>query len=318
MLCVTAGAQQPVPAMTLCESDSAGNVALDFAVHIACAARSVVSVLPVWPDNASRNEEPEGSAIVVGDGTLLATADHVLGPALDVFVRTSDGVSMRATIVMRDAATDIALLRIKRPLPPVRFASSFAVAHRACAIGNSFGLDISVACGIVSAVQVSGVGFNPIEDFVQTDAAVNPGMSGGALVNEEGALIGLLSAIFTKGSDSNIGVNFAVSAALLQRVLDDYLDDGIVSHPKSAMVVRPTLAVTSPAFSGMLVVRVKAGSIEEKAGMRADDVILSANGRRLKRAGSYRAAAALTGSGNRLTLRVARGGDIKDIAFHLE
>ena len=131
-------------------------------------------------------------------------------------------------------------------------------------------------------------------------------------------MIGLLSAIFTKGSDSNIGVNFAVSAALLQRVLDDYLDDGIVSHPKSAMVVRPTQAVTSPAFSGMLVVRVKAGSIEEKAGMRADDIILSANGRRLKRAGSYRAAAALTGSGNRLTLRVARGGDIKDIAFHLE
>ncbi len=77
----------------------------------------------------------------------------------------------------------------------------------------------TVACGTVSATERSNAGFNRIEDFVQTDAAVNPGMSGGALIGEDGRLVGILSAIFTKQSDANIGVNFAVSAALAEAAL---------------------------------------------------------------------------------------------------
>jgi len=83
-----------------------------------------------------------------------------------------------------------------------------------CAIGNAFGLGLTVTCGVVSGLHKAGVGFNAIEDFVQTDAAVNPGASGGALVNRSGKLVGVLSAIFTKKSDANIGVNFAVSSSL--------------------------------------------------------------------------------------------------------
>ena len=144
---------------------------------------------------------------------MIATADHVIGPARKVFVRTVEGEDSTAEIVLRDAQTDIALLRLKNPLRPFEFSVEAATGEKTCAIGNSFGLDIAVTCGVVSTLQMSGAGFNQVEDFVQTDAAVNPGMSGGALVDESGKLVGMLSAIFTKKSDSNIGVNFAVSAA---------------------------------------------------------------------------------------------------------
>jgi len=84
-----------------------------------------------------------------------------------------------------------------------------------CALSNAFGLGIGITCGVVSANRRTGVGFNHTEDFIQTDASVNPGSSGGALVDLEGKLVGLLSAIFTKDSDSDIGVNFAVSTELM-------------------------------------------------------------------------------------------------------
>jgi S1-C subfamily serine protease len=85
-----------------------------------------------------------------------------------------------------------------------------------CALGNSFGLGTGISCGVVSAVNRMGVGINKIEDFIQTDAAVNPGMSGGALVDPQGRLVGLVDAIFTKEADIDAGVNFAISVPLLR------------------------------------------------------------------------------------------------------
>jgi S1-C subfamily serine protease len=92
-----------------------------------------------------------------------------------------------------------------------------------CALSNAFGLGIGITCGVVSANRRSGIGFNRVEDFLQTDAALNPGSSGGALVDLDGRLVGLLSAIFTKDSDANIGVNFAVSTELLLKSVPDGL-----------------------------------------------------------------------------------------------
>ena len=165
-----------------------------------CAANSVVSLLPDWPENFTRIEEPEGSGIIIGDGTIVATADHVLGPAKSARIRTRDGRIMNAEILLREPVTDVAFLKISVKLPPFTSTNTPAPGQAACAIGNSFGLDISISCGVVSATKVSGVGFNPVEDFIQTDAAINPGMSGGALVDGDGKFIGMVSAIFTKGA----------------------------------------------------------------------------------------------------------------------
>jgi len=254
-----------------------------------CALTSVVSLLPDWPDNFTRNEEPEGSAVVLSK-QLIATADHVLGPAKSARIRTSTGEILAAEIVWRNGQTDIAFLRIEKEMVPFALAQDYAMGDQACAIGNSFGLDISMTCGVVSATGVSGVGFNAIEDFVQTDAAVNPGMSGGALVDDNGRLTGMLSAIFTKRSDANIGVNFAVSAMLLKRVHDDFLDDRTVDLQKAGVLLRP---VQAGGLVGMKVVRVIPGSLEEKAGIVSGDIIHAVNGMRIKKAGRYEAVLAL-------------------------
>ena len=279
-----------------------------------CAAQSVVSLLPDWPSGFSRNEEPEGSGIVVSNGRLIATADHVLGPAKTARIRTLNGEIMDAEIVLRNPLTDIAFLHIDRQLPAFSLAKGYALADQACAIGNSFGLDISLTCGVISAKNVSGVGFNKIEDFVQTDASVNPGMSGGALVDHDGRLIGMLSAIFTRQSDANIGVNFAVSSELLQRVLEDFEEDGSISLGKSGLVLRPSKPASGKdnlaAYVGAEVIRVNPNSPEENAGIKVNDVILVANGRRIKRAGAYEASVALLEDAESLELSILRNNEI--------
>lgn len=281
-----------------------------------CAAQSVVSLLPDWPAGFSRNEEPEGSGIVLLNGQLIATADHVLGPAKSARIRTFNGEVMDADIVMRDPLTDIAFLRIDQQLPAFVFSDHYSFGDRSCAIGNSFGLDISLTCGVISAKHVSGVGFNKIEDFIQTDASVNPGMSGGALVDVDGKLIGMLSAIFTRQSDANIGVNFAVSAELLNNVLEDFEDDGTVMHRRSGLVVRPTKPVQGrDALIGLKVIRVEPDSSEDKAGVKAGDVIVYASGKHIKRAGAYVAAVALSSKRKNLNLTILRDNGIVEIVI---
>jgi hypothetical protein len=138
---------------------------------------------------------------------------------LRVMVRDSDGVIHPARVLARNRLSDIAVLALDTPLAAAAWrAGPVGPGLPVCAIGNAFGLGLSVTCGRVSATHRAGIGFNAVEDFIQTDAAVNPGMSGGALVDEDGALVGMLSAIFTKQSDANIGVNFAVHLGLVHAV----------------------------------------------------------------------------------------------------
>lgn len=285
---------------------------------IACATNSVVSVLPNWPPNLKRNEEPEGSGVVLLDGRIIATSDHVIGPAKSVLVRTLQGTVLEAEIVLRDPMSDIALLKIDQPLSSIKIANSYNIGETACAIGNSFGLNISLTCGVVSATQVSGVGFNRIEDFVQTDAAVNPGMSGGALVNQNGELIGLLSAIFTKVSDANLGVNFAVSAQLLSRILNDYASKGRVARIEPGIRVRPSLKLGEVGIGGALVVGMDEQSQEAEGGVRLGDVILHFNGRRINRAGAYVAALALVEKGRITTMNVLRNGRSQNLRLKFD
>ncbi len=194
------------------------------------ASPSVVSVQPTWPGydrpgfGAPAGTAPEGTGVAVIESGLIVTAAHVVARATDIMVRDHEGNQIAAEVLAIDGASDIALLRIDTPTRPIVFAPERpATGAHVCAIANAFGLDLSITCGIVSANARSGIGFNPIEDFIQTDAAVNPGASGGALIDEEGRLVGMLSAIFTKESDANAGVNFAVSTELLRRRIDRML-----------------------------------------------------------------------------------------------
>lgn len=150
---------------------------------LAAALCSVVSVLPQWPANRTRLDEPEGSGVVVGRHGVVITALHVVNSALSIRVRTNQGRLLPARLRARDKATDVALLDVAGlEAAPLVFSTEPEIGAPVCAIGNAFGLGVSVSCGVVSATRRAGIGFNSVEDFLQTDAAVNPGASGGALV----------------------------------------------------------------------------------------------------------------------------------------
>ena len=118
--------------------------------------KSVVSVLPEWPPNANRTKEPEGSGVVVIDGKTIITALHVVDKALSIRVRTSNGVIIPAKVRGRDKVTDLALLTVETELPVLPFGGDALLGDSVCAIGNAFGLGLSVTCGTVSAVNGRG------------------------------------------------------------------------------------------------------------------------------------------------------------------
>ncbi len=273
---------------------------------------SVVSVLPEWPEGARNNEEPEGSGVVIRDGTIVITAWHVVSKTRSVRVRTRDGLIAAARIVGHDVATDLAVLSVEPDAignaPPLELSRGRVVPGQpVCAVGNAFGLDISVTCGVVSGIHRAGVGFNRVEDFIQTDAAVNPGASGGALVTRDGRLIGILSAIFTKQSDANIGVNFAVSAALARRIVEDIVMKGRVMRVLSGLQLGRAVGRLGTGRMAARVVRVRPGSPGAAAGLKPGDAIYRAGGRRIRKPADFRSVMDRTAPPFALPLKVMRG-----------
>lgn len=273
------------------------------------AMRSVVSVLPQWPADARRLDEPEGSGVVVLDGQTIVTALHVVDKALSIRVRTLGGEIISARLTGRDRATDIATLKIGQTLPAIALADTeLELGEKVCAIGNSFGLGLSVSCGVVSGTHRAGVGFNRVEDFVQTDAAVNPGASGGALVTGQGKFAGLLSAIFTKTSDANIGINFAVSARLTNDVARQLRDSGRVKRTISGLKLEQVPAKGELGRLGARIVSVRPGLMGERAGLKAGDIILRAGGRRVRKPADFVSAMSALLSSDALEIEIDRGG----------
>ncbi len=276
----------------------------------------VVSVLPLWPghERGGRGDippgaAPEGTAVALRAGGHLLTALHVVERAVEITVRLADGRELPARLVARDAPTDLALLRIEESLPPVTAAPAVALGQPVCAVANQFGLGLSVTCGVVSATARSGTGFNPVEDFIQTDAAVNPGASGGALLDSQGRFVGLLSAIFASGADANLGVNFAVSAALAYRVIDDLIEHGRVRRGNPGFTVADLPLGQRRRLTGVVVRAVAPDGPAAHAGLRVGDVIRSIDGRALRKPSDALAAIYLRRPGERLRLEVVRNGD---------
>ena len=199
----------------------------DFSKTWENASPSAVSVLPTWPGyqkpgfGAPAGTAPEGSGVIISKNGIVVTASHVISRATEVMVRDINGHLHNAEIIFNSPATDLALLKtdiINKNI--IVNYNTPKVGSAVCLISNSFGLDLNITCGVVSSNKKSGIGFNSIEDFIQIDAAANPGSSGGAVVNKNGELLGIMSGIFTKESDTNVGVNFAISSELLKKTIN--------------------------------------------------------------------------------------------------
>lgn len=276
---------------------------------------SVVSVLPEWPGfgggpdtRDGRPKNPEGSAVAILAGGYLATNVHVIGKAKKIKIRLGDGRLLAATIIGRDARTDIALIKAPIDFPVPAFGPDPGLGGRVCAIGNQFGLGLSVTCGVVSALHRTGTGFNPIEDFIQTDAVVNPGGSGGALVDGDGRLVGLVSAIFTKDSDANIGVNFASSLNLVLRVVGDLKKHGRVIYGRSGVVVRALDERERATLFGARVVRIIPNGAGAEAGLQPGDLIVAIDERKILKVSDIPSAIHMNRPGQSLTVEFIRDG----------
>ncbi len=279
--------------------------------------KSVVSLLPEWPSARRRPKEPEGTAVAILPGGYLATNDHVIGRAKKIRIRLHDGRVLPAEIIGRDILTDLALIKAPMDLPVLPLGVEPGLGDRVCAIGNQFGLGLSVTCGVASALHRTGTGFNQIEDFIQTDAVVNPGGSGGALIDSQGYLVGLVSAIFTKESDANIGVNFAASIKLVMRVVQDLKETGQVNRGNPGFRARDLTLEERRTAAGAAVNQMSQGDAAKDAGLKIGDIIVAIGDRKILRASDIPSAIHMVRPGQSLVVEFIRGGNHQTVTLVL-
>jgi serine protease Do len=233
-----------------------------------------------------RRERSLGSGVVVGRDGIILTNHHVVKDAEDITVALADKREFKAKVLGSDPKTDIAVLRVDaKELPTLPFGDSRAVrvGDLAFAVGSPFGLAQTATFGIVSAVGRGDIGIVDYEDFIQTDASINPGNSGGALVNSRGELIGINTAILSRGAQGNQGIGFAVPAHMAKAVMDAILTRGKVVRGWLGVRIQdltPKLvkALKLASNQGALVNHIERGSPAQKAGLRLGDVITAVDG----------------------------------------
>jgi Do/DeqQ family serine protease len=237
-----------------------------------------------------------GSGVIVDakNGYIL-TNNHVIKDAFEITVTLSDGREMLAEILGRDPDTDIAVLQIqadKLTRVPIGDSSHLRVGDFVVAIGNPFGLGQTVTSGIVSALGRSGLGIESYEDFIQTDASINLGNSGGALVNLRGELVGINTAIFGAGggNSGNIGIGFAIPINMAHDIMQQLIEHGEVKRGRLGAQGQDLTPQLAQAFdltltSGVVITQIEIGSPAHKAGLQVGDVVVEANGRKIRRAG---------------------------------
>ena len=238
---------------------------------------------------SEEREHSLGSGVIVNPDGYILTNNHVIDGAKDVKVSLGDKREFQARIVGTDAKTDIAVLKIDaKDLPVLAFgdSSKMQVGNFVLAIGNPFGLNQTVTLGIVSATGRGGLGIEDYEDFIQTDAAINPGNSGGALVDERGDLIGVNTAIVSGGSGGNQGVGFAIPGNMARNVMEQIIKNGRVTRAWLGVSIQPVNQEIAKAFHlsenyGALIGDVTDDSPAAKSGLKTGDIILDVDGQKL-------------------------------------
>lgn len=260
---------------------------------------------------SQKGQNSLGSGVIVSKKGYILTNNHVIAGASNLLISLKDGRQALATIIGTDPETDLAVLKINLPdLPVVTWANSRRDVHVGdvvLAIGNPFGLGQTVSAGIISATQ-RNLRLSTYENFIQTDAAINVGNSGGALVNTQGKLVGIATALISRNGGSE-GLGFAIPANLARFVLQS-----IVAHGKvirgwlgvEAQTLTPELSATYglPDNTGILVSGVYPDSPAEKAGIKRGDVILHINRSQTNNGQSVMAYVATLAPGSKVTITV--------------
>src|SRR5262249_51291592 len=252
-----------------------------------------------------------GSGVIVDPRGYILTNNHVIENAREITVRLSDARKFSATLVGRDAKTDLAVLKVDAPtpLPAAELADSdrLRVGQWAIAIGNPFGLDRTVTVGIISATARNRVGVATYENFIQTDASINPGNSGGPLLNLDGRVIGINTAIVAAGQ----GIGFSIPINEARAVMSQLIAKGRVVRGWLGIVIQDVTDELSSSFGvrereGVLVSDVMRGGPAESAGLRGGDVIVEMGGSKIREVPDLQRRVANVSPGQTITLVVIR------------
>ena len=267
-----------------------------------------------------------GSGVLVTTDGYILTNNHVVEGADNISVDLTDGRTLAAKVVGTDKPTDLAVLKVNGAnLHAVALGNSDAVkvGDVVLAIGNPLNVGQTVTMGIISAKgRSTDVGDGSYEDFLQTDAPINHGNSGGALVNTKGELVGINSQILSN-SDGNIGIGFAIPANMAKRVMNDLRTKGKVTRSQlgvSVQRVTPDMAASLglKEASGAIVSGVTAGSAAERAGVKRGDVITAFNGQPVRDTNTLRNRVADAGPGTTADLAVVRDGAERHLTVKLD
>ncbi len=227
-----------------------------------------------------------GSGVIVSPSGYILTNHHVVNAADEIEVATPDGKKLLAKVVGSDPDTDIAVLRVDaKDLPAITFGSSenLRVGDIVLAIGNPLGIGQTVTSGIVSALGRTGLGINTFENFIQTDAAINQGNSGGALLDARGNLVGINTAILSQNGGS-IGIGLAIPASQAKAVMEQIIKSGTVTRGwigVGLQAITPEIAESFKLGSirGVLINEIVRGGPADRAGVALGDILVSIDGK---------------------------------------
>lgn len=285
----------------------------------------------MMPAPSNRTVEARGSGFIISDDGYIVTNNHVINGATKVTVKLDDGTVLPAKIVGHDAKTDIALLRVKSPtkLPYVELGNSDEVqpGQWVVAVGNPYGLGGTVTSGIISALgrDLHSGAYN---DFIQVDAPINRGNSGGPLITLDGKVVGVNSMIMSPNGGGSIGIGFAIPSSTVQSVVDQLRRNGHVVRgylgvegqditQTMARALNLTDATSGSPSHGVLIASVAQGGPAEKAGVKSGDVITAVNGHLVRNAHDLSVKVVSIAPGSKAQLNLLRDSKPLTLTFEV-
>jgi Do/DeqQ family serine protease len=255
-----------------------------------------------------------GSGVIINSKGYILTNQHVVEAADEIEVALSDGKKLAAKVVGSDPETDLAVLHVQaQDLPAITLgqAENLRVGDVVLAIGNPLGVGQTVTMGIISALHRTGLRINTFENFIQTDAAINQGNSGGALIDASGNLVGINTAILSQ-SGGSIGIGFAIPVSTAKQVMDQLIATGAVTRGWVGVELQEITPDLAESFklgttAGVLVAGVQRGSPADRAGIKPGDIIMLVDGKPAKDPDSMRNLIVALTPGTVATLKLKRG-----------
>lgn len=263
----------------------------------------------------------QASGVIVSSDGYILTNNHVVEDMDSIIVQLNDGREFQAKVLGQDPNSDLAVIKVEaNDLPYLTFGNSdeLEVGQWVAAVGNPLGLSATLTKGVVSGQRRNNLGIVPYEDFIQTDASINSGNSGGPLLSLDNKVVGINTAIATNGSSGNMGIGFAIPSNMAKYVLNEIKEHGKVTRGFLGVVLQSIDYNLAQAFDlkkieGALVTGVKRGSPGDKAGIKEEDIIVKMNDRPIENAAILRNSVYMIHPGTKINLTVLRDGKILQI-----